>query len=155
MHNFDNMQCLNVALNTGAFLCSGDNVMVISWGMVGVIWHKKVFAVPVRESRYTKKFIDENGTFTVCVPREGEMKKAIAFCGTKSGRDYDKWAECNMQKLNAKSIDCSVVGGCDKVYECKVIGQFEMKDMDLSHVQNWYPTDDRHTLYIGEIIEEY
>lgn len=155
MHNFDNLDCLNTALNTGAFLCSKDNVMVISWGMVGVMWHKRVFAVPVRESRFTKQFIDETGVFTVCIPNQDEMKDAIKFCGTKSGRDYDKWQECNLQKLPAKSIDCSVVGGCKKVFECRVIGQFEMKDMDLSFVKNCYMSDDRHTLYIGEIVEEY
>ena len=62
MHRFDNLSCLDTALNTGAFLCSGDNVMVISWGMIGVMWGKKVFVAPVRESRYTKEFIDRLGT---------------------------------------------------------------------------------------------
>lgn len=46
MHRFDNLSCLDTALNTGAFLCSGDNVMVISWGMIGVMWGKKFLSHP-------------------------------------------------------------------------------------------------------------
>lgn len=155
MFRFENLSCLDTALNTGAFLCSGDNVMVVSWGMIGVLWGKKVFAVPVRESRYTKEFIEENREFTISVPRMGEMKKEIKFCGTKSGREYDKWSECEMRKLPAKSVKSATVDGCERYFECRVIGKFEMKDMDLSSVVKWYPTDDRHTLYIGEIVEEY
>lgn len=104
MHRFDNLSCLDTALNTGAFLCSGDNVMVISWGMIGVMWGKKVFVAPVRESRYTKEFIDRLGTFTVSVPPMREMLDAVKFCGTKSGREYDKWAECALEKSKQKAL---------------------------------------------------
>lgn len=155
MHRFDNLSCLDTALNTGAFLCSGDNVMVISWGMIGVMWGKKVFVAPVRESRYTKEFIDRLGTFTVSVPPMREMLDAVKFCGTKSGREYDKWAECALEKVKAKSIDGYVVGGCQRYFECKVVGAVPMGDMDLKDVENWYPQKDLHTFYFGEIIEEY
>lgn len=155
MFRFENLSCLDSAFNTGAFLCSGENVMIASWGMIGVMWGKKVFAVPVRESRYTKEFIDKTRAFTVSIPRAGKMKDEIKFCGTKSGREYDKWSECGMRKVSAKSLNGVVVGGCERYFECRVIGEFEMKDMDLSDVSKWYSTDDRHTLYIGEILEEY
>ena len=29
------------------------------------------------------------------------------------------------------------------------------EDMDISKVEKWYPTDDRHTFYFGEIVGEY
>lgn len=156
MHDFKDMDFMNVAFNQGAFLTSKDNVMIASWGMVGVMWRKRVFVMPVRESRYTKHFIDETKTFTVSVPRQGEMLDAIRFCGTKSGRDYDKWKECNLEKIPAKSVDTYVVGGCQKYFECKVIGAVPMADMDLSEVEACYSDkNDVHTFYFGEIIEEY
>ena len=34
--------------------------MTASWGFIGVMWGKKIFITPVRESRYTKKFVDKN-----------------------------------------------------------------------------------------------
>ena len=85
MHDFENMQFMNSAFNTGAFVTSGDNVMVASWGFVGVMWGKKVFVAPIRDSRYTKQMLDKTGEFTVSVPAAGSMKKELAFCGSKSG----------------------------------------------------------------------
>ena len=155
MHRFDNLSCLDTALNTGAFLSSGDNVMVISWGMIGVMWGKQVFVAPVRDSRYTKEFIDKSGTFTVSVPPMREMLDAVKFCGTKSGREYDKWAECSLEKVKAKRVDGFVVGGCQRYFECKVVGVVPMGDMDLKYAQKWYPQGDLHTFYFGEIVEEY
>lgn len=155
MNRFDDLSCLDTAFSTGAFLCCGDNVMVASWGMIGVMWGKKVFVVPVRESRYTKEFIDETGCFAVCVPYPFKMLDAIKFCGTKSGREYDKWSECGLEKIKARSIDSTLVGGCRKYFECKVIGKVSMDGMDISKVQKWYPQEDLHTFYFGEIVEEY
>jgi len=155
MHRFDNMNYLNSALNTGAFLSSGDNVMVASWGFVGVMWGKRVYVVPVRESRYTKEFIDGSGAFTISIPEAGGMKDALKFCGTKSGREFEKWTTCGLEKAEAKSVDGYVVGGCKKYFECRVIGKLPMGDMDISQVENWYPTKDLHTFYFGEIVEEY
>ena len=104
MINFEDCNAMNTAFNTGAFVCSGGNVMVASWGFIGTMWGKKVFVAPIRDSRYTKEKIDATGEFTVSVPPAGEMKKEIAFCGSKSGRDYDKWKETGMkQKLQDRT----------------------------------------------------
>lgn len=155
MHRFDDLSCLDSALNKGAFVVSGGNVMVASWGFVGVMWGKKVFVAPIRESRYTKEFIDKTGEFTVSVPELGEMSDAIKFCGTKSGREFDKWAETDLKKRDAKAVSTCVVDGCKKYFECKVVGVLPMGDMDISAVEKWYPADDKHVFYFGEIVEEY
>lgn len=156
MHRFEDLSCLDTALNSGAFLCSGDNIMVASWGMIGVMWGKRMFVVPVRESRYTKEFLDKTGEFTISVPYPHEMKDAIKFCGTKSGREYDKLAECMLDKVKAKHVHSFVVGGCQKYFECKVIGVVPMsEDFDVSKVAEWYPQGDLHTFYFGEIVGEY
>ena len=52
MNRFEDLSCLDTALNTGAFLCSGENVMVASWGMIGVMWGKRVFVVEIHERVY-------------------------------------------------------------------------------------------------------
>jgi len=155
MHDFTNVDYLNQALNNGAFITSGDNTMIASWGMVGVMWNKKVYVVPIRESRYTKKFVDETGEFSVSIPFKGEMKKEIMFCGRHSGRDYDKWKECGLEKIKAKKINTYVVGGCEKYFECKVISKVLMGDIPDEVKNQWYPVDDKHTYYFAEIVEEY
>ncbi len=155
MHNFDDLSCLNSALNAGAFLTSGDNTMIASWGFVGVMWGKKIYIAPVRDSRYTKEIIDKTGEFTVSVPRAGEMADAIKFCGRNSGRDFDKWAECGLDKICAKSVDSFVVGGCQKYFECKVLGTMPMSTEFMQMFDKWYPTGDNHNFVFGEIVAEY
>lgn len=155
MIKFEDCNAMNTAFNTGAFVCSGGNVMVASWGFIGTMWGKKVFVAPIRDSRFTKEKIDVTGEFTVSVPAEGAMKKEIAFCGSKSGRDFDKWKETGLKKVAARTAGGCVVGGCVKYYECKVLGVVPMGGMDLTPVAKWYATPDLHNFYFGEIVEEY
>lgn len=155
MHNFDDLKYLNSAFNSGALIVSGDNVMTASWGLVGVMWGKKVFVAPIRDSRFTKEILDKTKQFTVSVPKLDTMKEAIKVCGTVSGRNDDKWALAGLEKVKAKSLDTFVVGGCAKYLECKVLGVISMSNMDISELEKWYSTGDMHNFYFGEIIEEY
>ncbi len=155
MHKFEDMGFMESAFNTGAFVSAGGNVMVASWGFVGVMWGKKVYVAPIRDSRYTKELLDKTGQFTVSVPSAGSMKSELAFCGTKSGRDFDKWKETGMQKVPAKVVDGVVVGGCERYFECRVIGVLPMGDMDIGQVEKWYADGDKHNFYFGEIVAEY
>ena len=49
-----------------ALVTAGDNnksnTMTVSWGGTGVLWGKNVAFIFIRDSRYTKEFID-NGEF--------------------------------------------------------------------------------------------
>ena len=156
MHEFSNFeQPLESYLNTGAFLVSGDNVMTVSWGLVGVMWGKKVLVAPIRDSRYTKTFVDMSKEFTLSIPKSTEMREQIAFCGSRSGRDFDKWKECGLQKQKAKQVSSFVVGGCDKYFECRVMTVVDMKSADLSQIEKSYPTHDLHNFYFAEIVAEY
>ena len=55
------------------------NAMTASWGGLGVIWGKNVAYIFVRESRYTKEFIDKNDTLSLAFFSEDkkEMLEAI------------------------------------------------------------------------------
>ena len=41
------------------------NTMTIGWGKLGIEWNRPVFIAYVRETRYTKQLLEENGEFTV------------------------------------------------------------------------------------------
>ena len=41
------------------------NTMTISWGGMAIEWGKPLFITYVRESRFTKEFLDATGEFTV------------------------------------------------------------------------------------------
>ena len=142
-------------LTKGAFVVSGEkpNVMTASWGMIGVLWGKKVALIPIRQSRFTKEFIDKTGEFTLSVPF-GSMQKELTFCGTKSGRDIDKFEALGLQKIKADKVNTYKVGGCDEYFECKVLTSYTLKEEDLpQEVKDYaYKTGDYHTLYIAEIL---
>ena len=95
--NFDYLnETLDVLGKPGLLLVSTDadgkpNAMTIGWGTVGIIWGKPIFVVLVRPSRYTYGLMEQTEDFTVNVP-SAELREAVAFCGSKSGRDYDKFA---------------------------------------------------------------
>lgn len=142
-------------LTKGAFLVAGSkpNVMTVSWGMVGFMWRKKIVVVPVRESRYTKEFIDKEGEFTLSVPYD-KMGKELSFCGTKSGRDVDKFEALGLEKIKSDKVDTYMVGGCDAYFECKVLLKLPLSpDMLPDEVKEIaYQNGDYHVLYIGEVL---
>lgn len=148
-------------LPSGAFLTvkSGNkvNTMTIGWGTIGFIWGKPIFMVAVRDSRYTFNLIEESDQFTVSIPFDRAMKEELIFCGTKSGRDYDKFKECNLTAVPGMKVDTPVIGGCKLHYECLIRFKQAMDPNKLapSFDEKWYPENDYHTLYFGEIVASY
>lgn len=143
----------------GVFLTSGGegerNVMTIGWGMSGVMWGKQVFVAPVRTTRHTFDLIQKTGCYAVCIPKT-DRKKELAVCGTKSGRDTDKFALTGLKALPCRKIDAPAVEGC-YVIECKVAYQttLEKSGLPAEIQERWYQKNDLHTLMVGEIVDEY
>lgn len=59
--------------------------------------------------------------FTVSVPRPGELSEALDFCGSRSGREYDKFAECGITPQPGRQTAVPVIGECGLHYECEII----------------------------------
>ena len=75
----------------------------------------------LEKSRYTHSILEETGEFTVSIPMGKNLSKELAFCGTKSGRDYDKFKECNLTPVAAQKIKTPIIKECCLHYECKVV----------------------------------
>ena len=143
-------------LPKGAFLTTAAdgkvNTMTIGWGSLGVIWGKPVFSVLVRPSRFTYGLLEASGEFTVSVPL-ADMAKALGICGSKSGRDLDKFAAAGLQKLPGIKLATPVIGGAGLHYECKVVFKQPMNPalLDAGINAASYPSGDHHTIYYGLI----
>lgn len=157
----DNFDKLCGALEgAGAFLVVQDkkgrvNVMTIGWAQAGVIWGEPIMTVLVRPSRYTHDFLENAAHFSVCVPRRGELKKELAFCGSKSGREYDKVRACALKLKEGKRKDLKYIDGCGLVYQCEMYGKTALKRETLhpEALEKYYPgADAPHTLYFGKIL---
>ncbi|MEG6585342.1 flavin reductase family protein [Dendrosporobacter sp. 1207_IL3150] len=147
-------------LSKGAFLTTAAdgevNTMTIAWGSIGFIWAKPVFMVMVRPSRHTYNLIEKSGEFTVSIPLK-DMQQALAICGTKSGRDMDKFAAAGLTTLAGQKLATPVIANCGLHFECKIVYKQAMTDENLDSEINAkkYSTGDYHTLYFGEIVATY
>ena len=147
-------------IKKGAFLTvkSGKaiNTMTIGWANIGHVWRKPIIMVAVRLSRHTYSVIETAEDFTVSIP-SSDMKKEIMFCGTKSGRDYNKFKECNLQTSDSQKVITPIIKVPGLHYECKIVYKSAMNPADLNKDYDaaLYPEKDYHTLYFGEIVDGY
>ena len=129
------------------------NTMTVSWGHLGCIWgHNDPSAVIyIRQSRYTKTFIDREGYFTLCV-MDKSFKKQMAYLGSASGRDEDKIAHASLTPVYADNTvyfeQAKLVLVCKKVYQSEIQkdGFLYQETLDAHYAQ-----DDFHTMYVGKI----
>ncbi|SHH54091.1 NADH-FMN oxidoreductase RutF, flavin reductase (DIM6/NTAB) family [Clostridium collagenovorans DSM 3089] len=162
MNFIENLELAMKNLHTqGAFLTvkSGDivNTMTISWGQIGYQWNRPTFTVMVRKSRYTFDLIEKAKDFTVSIPVESDMKTSLGFCGTKSGRDIDKFKECNLSLKASNKVDTPIIDAKGVHYECKIVYKQEMSSEFLNEEikESKYSDNDYHVLYFGEIVDCY
>lgn len=138
------------------------DTMVIGWGHIGVIWGKPVFVAYVRESRHTKSLVEKNGEFTVNTPLAPIDKNIIAVCGTKSGRDMDKFAELGLETEEGLTVSVPGIRQLPLTLECKVIYRQDQDSAALHPdvMARYYKPGTRnegdyHTMYFGEITAAY
>ena len=143
---------------TGAFLTvkgkKRTNTMTIGWGFIGYMWRKPIFIVAVRHSRFTYELLKESDEFTVSVPLSSTMKKELAFCGSKSGKNYDKFSECGLTPVTGDKISTPYIKECDLHYECKIVYRqtLEAELIRDETVKENYQNNDYHVMIYGEII---
>ena len=129
------------------------NGMTASWGALGVIWGAPAAYAFVRDSRYTKEFLDGSETFSLCFFGDG-CEDTYRYMGTVSGRDEDKTARCNLTV--AYEGDTPYYAEAETVIICRKQGAVRMPAETMLDAVNekWYTSKDYHTMYTG-IIESY
>lgn len=148
---------------------AGDtlNTMTIGWGMLGIEWGKPIFIAFVRESRFTRHLIEESGEFTVNIPYGDIDNKVLGFCGTKSGRDVDKFTELGLNTEEPLVIKTPGIRQLPLTLECKVLytQPQELSAIPQAILDRYYPQNvdgsdpgknrDRHIAYYAEIVGAY
>lgn len=135
---------------------SEGNPITIGWGTIGIVWGKPVFTVLVRPSRYSFSLLQEDGDFSVSIPAAGDRKiaAAIAWCGTHSGRDGDKYEGAGLTGEPGIMIDTPYVAECPIHYECRSLHTNQVMEETLNAEQlvKQYPSGDLHRIWWGEIL---
>jgi len=149
------------SLPDGAFLTvqsDGEkNTMTIGWNLVGVNWSLPMTLVMVRSSRHTHQLLEDTDEYTISFPLGEQMQEELKYCGSRSGRDHDKFEECDLQPLEGRQVETPVIGGCDLYYECEIVYSQHMDPDKITSqaVRDCYPEGDYHTLYFGRILDSY
>lgn len=132
------------------------NVMTIGWLELGIVWGRPVITVLVRPSRYTFSLLEKNPFFVVSVPPLS-WRKEINFCGSTSGKEVDKFSQCGFNPVNTGNFPVPVIEGCEIAFGCEVIQKTRVEAGNFSSfvLDRFYPQDDYHSIYFGEIQESW
>ena len=142
--------------NEWALLSAGNvekfNTMTISWGDMGIMWHRPVVTVFTRPQRYTKEFVDAHDLFTVSY-YSSKYKNALELLGSKSGRDSDKITESALTPYfidgTVAFIEAHTIFVCRKLYDGQQLDGSKFVNPELD--SEMYPDKDYHYFYFGEI----
>lgn len=111
------------------------NITTIAW--TGVINSEPPLVyVSIRPSRYSYNIIKETGEFVINIP-DGDLVWATDYCGTKSGKDIDKFETAHLTKEKCKFVKAPAIEECPISLECRVK---EIKELGSHH------------MFIGEVI---
>ena len=106
----------------------------------------------MRESRYTKEFIDAQKKFSLSFLHHEKYKSVRKYLGSVSGRDEDKISNA---KLNLNFDDgIPFIDEADNIILCKVLFKQQMKEENFVSgrlIADYYAKGDYHYIYIAEI----
>lgn len=142
-------------LSAGDFAAKRYNMMTVGWGSFGVMWGKPMAMIVVRPQRFTRPLLEQYGNFTLAAFPES-CRAALQFCGSKSGRDFpDKAAAAGLTACASQSVTAPGYEEAELIVECRINyhSRFEESAMlDASVMGKWYPDNDLHEMYFGEIL---
>lgn len=137
----------------GAAKDGKTNAMTASWGGLGIMWGKNVAFVFIRETRYTKEFVDNGETFSLSFFGE-DKREMLGYMGKVSGREEDKIAKSGLHVTLEKNAP--VFAEAELTLICRKMYAQEMKEecfTDREAVGKWYGDGNYHTMYVAEITD--
>lgn len=118
--------------------CGGQtesNITTIAW--TGVLNSEPPLVyISVRPTRYSYHIIKETEEFVLNIPDE-KLVWETDFCGTKSGKEMDKFEEASLSKEQSKIVKCPSIQECPISIECKL--------KEVRHLGT-------HDMLIGEVV---
>lgn len=133
-----------------------QNTMTASWGGLGYVWNYPVAYVVIRPQRYTYEFTEREERMTLSFFTE-EWRKALAYCGSHSGREEDKFSAAGIS-VQFTEAGTPAIAEARLVLEGKKIYVDMLKAenfLDQDIIKNWYPAADYHRVYMLKIEHAY
>ncbi len=106
------------------------NLITIAWAGT-ICTQPSMLSISIRPERYSYDLIAKSGQFVVNLPTEA-LVRDIDWCGVRSGRDYDKFAERGLHATPSQVLEgCPVLAESPVNLECKVTQIIPLGSHDL------------------------
>lgn len=118
------------------------NIITVAW--TGTVNSDPAMTyVSIRPSRHSYQIIKEKGEFVINLVTE-KLAYACDYCGVKSGRDIDKFAEMKLTAKKGEKVDAPIIYESPVNIECKVkeIIPLGTHDMFLAEVVSVQVSDE-------------
>lgn len=119
---------------------AGDSANLITVAWTGILCtNPPVCYISVRPERHSHSLIKDRMEYTINLTTEA-MARAVDWCGVRSGRDYDKWAETGLTPEPGIAVGCPSVAESPLSLECRVreiisLGSHDMFMADIINVR--------------------
>ncbi len=128
----------------------GEEANLITLAYVGKVCAKPpIIAISMRPMRHSYGLIEKHGEFVINYPTKDQLKE-MDYCGTRSGRDVNKWTELNLTKEQGEVVKVPMVKEFPWNMECKVVNRIELGshicyfgEVVASHSDENFVTDER------------
>ena len=106
------------------------NIVTVAWAGT-VCTNPPMLSISLRPERHSYGLIRESGEFVVNLVTR-RLARACDWCGVRSGRDYDKWAECGLTPAPAAKLELApAIAESPVSIECRVRDVLELGSHDL------------------------
>lgn len=128
-----------VMVSCGHYEKTGDeaacNIITVAWSGT-VCSDPAMVYVSIRPSRHSYSIIKETGEFVINLTTAA-LTRAMDYCGVRSGRDHNKFAEMQLTAQPAETVKAPLIAESPVNIECKVtqILPLGTHDMFLAEVK--------------------
>ena len=95
-----------------------DNIITVAWAGT-VCTNPPMVSISVRPERYSCHMLQESGELVNKLPTE-TLRYDTDYCGVRSGRDVDKFAEMKLTKTEASEVNAAMIEESPVNIECRV-----------------------------------
>lgn len=100
------------------------NILTIAWTGIINTQPPRTY-ISIRPERYSYPMIKGSGEFVINLTTR-QLVRAVDFCGVRSGKDTDKFAECSLTPEPATKVSCPMLAESPLSLECKVIQEIPL-----------------------------
>ena len=106
-----------------------DNLITVAWAGT-VCSDPAMVSISVRKERFSHAMLLESREFCINLTTKSIVKQ-VDYCGVRSGRDVDKFAETGLTKADCEKINAPLVEESPINIECRVKEVIELGTHDL------------------------